>query len=127
MQTNEYGLVPGKAIKSFDIYKGGQLCGFEPHVAERLQARGVWKPTETENAAAGKAAAKKAEVEQSENETYPVANERGTVLVPKNWREIHHAKLISLARSISGQTDVNKEKAHEIIAAAVKSQEEPDA
>lgn len=126
MQTNEYGLVPGKALKSFEIYKGGQPCGFEPHIALKLEARGVWKPTETENVA-GTSAAKKAQVEQSENETYPVANERGTVLVPKNWREIHHAKLISLARSISGETDVNKEKAKEIIAEAVKSQEEPGA
>lgn len=126
MQTNDYGLVPGKALKSFEIYRGGQPCGFEPHIAQKLIDRGVWKPTEAENVAAGATASKNAQVEQNENEHYAVANERGTVLVPHNWREIHHAKLISLARSISGEADVNKEKAKEIIAEAVKSQETPD-
>jgi hypothetical protein len=125
MQTNEYGLVPGKALKSFEIYKGGQPCGFEPSIALKLQARGVWAPTNPENAAVGTVAKKAAEVEANESETFAVAVESGTLLIPKNWREVHHAKRTAWAKQISGEKDINVARAEEIIAEAVKSQEQP--
>jgi len=126
MQVNEYGLVAGKAIKSFDVYRGGQECGFEPHVAQRLVAAGVWKPNGASNVAEGEAQKQADLVDNSQDDVYFVGVESGTVKVPKNWREIHHAKRVSLAKSISGENGIDAKRADEIIAEAVKSQEEPE-
>ena len=125
MKTNEYGLVPGKAIKSFDVYRGGQICGFEPHVAQRLVAAGVWQPNDPENVAAAASGVKEALVDASQDDVYLVGIESGTVKVPKNWRELHHMKIKALAKSISGENDVDLDAAEKIIAEAVKDQEKP--
>lgn len=125
MKTNEYGLVPGKAIKNFDVYKAGQLCGFEPHVAQRLKARGLWKPTDAGDAAAAEAANEEKEIEDAAAEAeFLIGVDSGTLKIPHNWREQHHTKKKSWATQIKGEDVTKVDAADEIIAAAVKDQED---
>lgn len=127
MKTNEYGLVPGRAIKNFDMYKAGQLCGFEPHVAQRLVASGRWVPTEVEAAKVAQKAVDDEGVKNAsdEGEKFLVGVENGTVQVPANWRTLHHTQKKNLAAQISGKSDIKVDEAEEIIAEAVKDQEAP--
>lgn len=128
MKTNALGLVPGKAVANFDVYRAGQECGFDPGVAARLVAKGLWKPTDPENATATAASnsAKAVEDAADEGEVLLVGLETGTLTIPKNWREAHHAKRKSWAKSIKPDAeDIDADAANEIIAEAVKDQEDP--
>lgn len=128
MKTNEYGLVPGRAVKNFDVYKAGQLCGFEPRFVDKLVASGVWKPTDAADAAeAGKARKEKMVEDAHDDEVFLVGVESGTIQIPQNWREAHHTKRKSWAKAIKPDVDgdIDLPAADEIIAAAVKDQEEP--
>jgi hypothetical protein len=125
MQTNEYGLVPGKAIKSFDIYRAGTLCGFEPQVAERLVAKGLWRPTNGAVAAEVEAKVAQKQIEDDgDNTEFLIGLESGTLKIPHNWRDQHHSKKKSWATAIKGDAPSNVAEADEIIAAAVKDQED---
>jgi hypothetical protein len=124
MEVNDYGLVPGKAVKNFEVYKAGQLCGFEPHIADKLVARGLWKPTNAGTAAVAEETRQAKQVEEAEGESpFLVAVDSGTLKIPRNWRKAHHAKQKSWAKSIAGE-NVAAEKVDGVIAAAVKEQED---
>lgn len=125
MNVNEYGLVPGKATKNFECYKANQLCGFEPHIAERLVAAGVWKPTGADNAvtAEGKRKGNMQKQAEDTSDVFLVGVDSGTLKVPHNWREAHHKTKSALAKSIAGK-DVPVEEVDTVIGAAVKEQED---
>jgi len=124
MQTNQYGLVAGKILRSFDIYKGGTLAGFEPAVAARLIAKGLFKPTSAENEVIAKAdIVEKAVVVEGEGNELLIGLESGTLKIPLNWRDQHHTKKKAWAAQISGSDVKGVPEADEIIAEAVKDQE----
>lgn len=125
MQTNDLGLVPGKAIKTFDIYRAGQLCGFEPAVAARLRQKGLWRPTDAGNAASIDASNEEQEVEDDNGGgMFLVALEEGTLQIPYNWRERKATDKKAWATSIYGDKVAKVEEADIIIADAVKDQED---
>lgn len=124
MNVNEYGLVPGKAVKNFDVFKAGQLCGFEPHVAERLVNAGVWKPAEPEVEVEIKATGKRKAVKEEADkvDVFLVGVDSGTVKIPQNWREETVKSRLLWAKQIN--MAATKETADDVIAAAVKEQED---
>lgn len=124
MHVNEYGNIPGKAIKNFETYRAGQLCGFEPHIADKLTAAGVWKPTDEDAEAEIKATGKRKAVKKAA-ETAPdllVGVEGGTVKIPQNWREATAKERLLWAQQIDAKAD--KVTADYVIATAVKEQED---
>lgn len=124
MNVNEYGLVAGVAVKNFDVYRAGQKCGFEPPVATRLVAKGVWRPNDAGNAAVAKAENDASAIEEAGDQVFLVGVESGTVQIPQNWREQHHTKKKDWASQISGAGVSKVGDADEIIAEAVKDQED---
>lgn len=125
MNVNEYGLVPGKALKSFEVYRKGTQCGFEPAVAQKLMARGLWAPTNAAAAEAGAAAVQQQAVEEEgEKNAFLLGLESGTLEIPHNWRDQHHTKKKAWATAIKGEAPANVAAADEIIAEAVKDQED---
>lgn len=124
MQTNALGLVPCKITKSFGVYRAGQIAGFEPRFVNKLRDGGYARPLDDKVEAKAEA---DRETEDSV-EVFLVGVESGTVQVPKNWREIHYTKRVALAKSIKPDAEeINPAQANEIIAEAVKDQEEPAA
>ena len=125
MTPNELGLVPGKVIKTFDVYRAGTVCGFEPTVAQRLVAKGLWRPLVAETAAKADAAVKEQQVEDETGSTMMlVAVETGTIQIPQNWREQHHKTKKAWAAQIAGKEIGSVSEADAVIAEAVKDQEE---
>lgn len=123
MKTNEYGLVPGVALKNFEVYKAGQLCGFEPAIAQRLIDRGYWKPNDAENVEAGETATRgRARKDDTPKQKLLVGVESGTVEIPLNWRDDTAKNRLTWAKQINAEA--NKDTVDEIIGAAVKDQEE---
>lgn len=125
MQVNELGLVPGKALKTFDVYRAHQLCGFEPSVAARLRQKGLWRPTDAGSTAAIDAGIESDAIDAAgDGSPFLVALDEGTLQIPQNWREQRHNSKKAWAAKIYGEPVTKLDEAETIIAAAVKDQED---
>lgn len=124
MQTNEYGLVLGKVVKTFDVYRAGTECGFEPAVAAALITKGLFRPASAANEAIAKVDIEEKAVEEGgEGNEFLVGLNDGTLKIPQNWRDQHHTKKKAWATQISGADVKSVADADSIIADAVKDQE----
>lgn len=100
MQTVlDNGLVLVRVLKQFGRNFPGQTAGFEPSLAQTLVGKGLAEHIGDAPAPASAPA--------------PAAPE-----IPSDWKEMHHTRLITLAREIAGAdapADLNKQGAVAII------------
>ena len=120
--VNEKGLIPCKVLKGFDIYRSGTIAGFELKFVRG--AGGLLAMGKVEIVGAEVEPEKAAEADEPEVATIIVGTPGGDLEIPVAWKDEHHMARINWAKKIEPETtDMNADKADEIIAKAVAAEE----
>lgn len=122
--SNENGLVTIKFLKCLGAYMPGDIAGFTPDAAQSLIKKGIAADTDATETASDPDSGPGGNGEISGGAITSTASnvggtpiiDPGSVKIPDGWMELHHFKLINIAKHLSPDAkNVDKDVAIAII------------